>query len=172
MEPDAAWSFVCNWKHMQSKVKSKAEPTLQTDLLLLPAPVFLSCPLLSGLGCPILAQAKWEATLQNLRWVTEWAYLAFHVKVISMGWLYHVPFKLFQSFTVKCEWHFKGLQRMEALTLTMTGSENTGYSVILVCYSLKCLEASEITDSYITTLCKGKIAQGRNEYLSNSSTTP
>ena len=100
MEPHAVQDrlpFVCNWKHMHSEAKTKAEPPQPTGPLPPPPPL---TPLLPGLGCHILVRAKWQATVQTLEEFIELTDLASHVKFSSMGRLYHMSCESFKPLEI------------------------------------------------------------------------
>lgn len=96
MEPHAAQdrlSFVCNWKHMHSEAKSKAEPPQPTGPPLPPSPS-TSPPFPSpGSGVPHFGPGQVAGSSAFI----ELTDLALHVRFSSMGRLYHVSCESFKA---------------------------------------------------------------------------
>lgn len=176
MEPHAAQdrlSFVCNWKHMHSEARSKAEPPRRTGsphpnstLLHLP-----SSSLPPGSGLPHFgpSQSKWQVTLQNLRAFIELSDLALHVKFSSMGWLYRVSCESFKPPRTEIWVAVESLLRKEALTLSLTCFENTSGTILFIRHGLWCLDVDgprvhgrSIINSYITDFwTEARLHKGR-----------
>ena len=120
MEPHAAQdrlSFVCNWKHMHSEARSKAEPPQRTGSpppqlhpttapLLFPSLPSSSLP--PGSGVPHFGPSQVAGHIaHSLRAFIELTDLALHVKFGSMGRLYRVSCESFKPLGLKSEWQLR-----------------------------------------------------------------